>query len=248
MLIMPRRELLVPAQGRERILRRPAIIRPREYGFRAAIGGRGGHTPDFPSIAGSAKTAESASGSPFTVSLPASIAAGELLVAIADRAGGAQTFTWPGSWSEIASVDISGRHIAIAKLTATGSEGASISVTSSLGTSQNRTAICLRITPWASVEISSSATGSSANPNPPSLSPSWGSYKTLWLAFAAGGNSTSSVSSYPSNYTLSQLYNSGFTWSVHSARQNETATENPGTYTMNVSAVWAAYTVGVKGA
>lgn len=100
------------------------------------------------------------------------------------------------------------------------------------------------------------ANGLSATPDPPSQTPtSWGAEDTLWIAL--GGSDTSrTFDAFPTNYTQEDHTTAG----GHAAssggaggagmgvcyRQLNTATEDPGTFTISASDDWACLTVAVR--
>lgn len=100
------------------------------------------------------------------------------------------------------------------------------------------------------VAVSTGATGTSANPDPDSLSPSWGSADTLWIAHENRDNATATVSAYPTSYTLGQIDQAGSVGGTqccgYAARQNATATEDPATFTVASSGTWAAITIAIR--
>lgn len=99
---------------------------------------------------------------------------------------------------------------------------------------------------------SSSATGTSVSPDPPSLAPSWGSRTTLWFSVAARADTTAvdDVSASPALYVDNELSTDTGTGPglglVTSWRQVEAASENPGAYTLAGSEDWAALTLAIE--
>lgn len=90
-------------------------------------------------------------------------------------------------------------------------------------------------------EVVSATAGATANPDPASITPSWGTASaTLYLPIVgySSSTSTSSVSSYPTNYTLQNSNVGGALISVSlgvCARRIVGSPENPGTYTLSAS-------------
>lgn len=189
----------------------------------------------------------------YDVPLPPGIQAGNLLIiAVTLRVSSARTTSTPSGWSPLyttaGSTDLR-RHSAYYRV-ADGTEGGTVRVSAS-GDARWGT-VSYRVSSFSGTpEASSASLGSSSTPNSPSLSPSWGSAKTLWLAII-GQMPTSeggSVSSYPSGYTGGIFGASGgsiaLTASAH--RQLEASSEDPGAFSMPSSANWVAYTVAVRG-
>lgn len=173
-----------------------------------------------------------------TVNLPASIASGDLLIAIfaADATPG--TITWPAGWTQLFTSRIS-----VAYKIATGSEGSTMTVTTvnSVPTGWRT----MRITNWHGTTPPESAntTGSSTNANPPSLTPSWGTDETLWIA--AMGGPACTISGFPSGFTGNQ-YSKNTTASIGVATLGErAASKDPGTFT-NTTFGWGAATIAVR--
>lgn len=96
--------------------------------------------------------------------------------------------------------------------------------------------------------ISSSATGSSTIPNPPSLTPSFGTQKTLWLASEFHGAAVDPVTAYPSGYTWNETNNlQNIAYIGVATKAASAASEDPGTFTLTSSGDWVAYTIGIRG-
>lgn len=91
---------------------------------------------------------------------------------------------------------------------------------------------------------------SGANPDPGSLTPSWGSAGNLWLAGCAYADGTTTVSGYPSGYDDDQTnerYNTSAGIGVGVAAKVQTATtDNPGTLTLSASEEHVVFTIAVK--
>jgi hypothetical protein len=131
---------------------------------------------------------------------------------------------------------------------ASGSEGATVVVTTTGNGVIAHTPY--RITGYQGApEVSAAATGTDVNPNPSSLSPSWGTRQVLWIA-AEGQVGSNAVNDFPSNYT-DGLYDGephitgGAT--VGSARRELTASsEDPGAFTTTAATAWVAATIGIR--
>lgn len=190
---------------------------------------------------------------PHAVALPASITAGELLlIFITIQWGGAITLTTPsGGWNPLYNVAGGGdlRRFAAYYKVASGSEGATVSVSAS-GACRWSASSC-RISGYqGNPEAGTTATGSSANPNPPSLAPTWGSAKTLWLAVEGDIAASSTTPTPPTNY-IDQVTSLHFTNPFRSRtafarRELEAASDDPGTFTIGASGQWAANTVAIR--
>lgn len=197
----------------------------------------------FPQVASITVTFTSVE--PHLIAMPATVNAGDLLyIAYANGHGTAPTP--PAGWNLLATTPNGTRLSNFYKI-ANGTEG---------GTNQSfidggggdTSAQVYRITGWHGTtppEMPAGATGNDTNPNPPSLTASWGAADNLWLAVMACAPGSVTVSAYPSSYTNGQDDGSG-TFMVASARRElNTATENPGAFTAN-STLWVAQTVVVR--
>jgi hypothetical protein len=89
--------------------------------------------------------------------------------------------------------------------------------------------------------------GGSATPDPPSLTPSWGSGDTTWIAFAqCDGNRTTSVYPLADNNTRQSVTTDAASQMI-CTQQIATSPENPGTFTISVSDQWTATTLAIRG-
>lgn len=210
-----------------------------------------------PTIVSSATTAGSAVASPVPINLPASISSGDLLVALI-RLGTNATITFPGGWNALKNEvpDSDSDTVAIAWREADGSEGATFDLT--VSASAKAAAIVYRITgaedpDTQPPEVTTVATGSSADVDPPSISPTGGSKDYLFLALGtSGAGGATGSNTWPSNYDDGQATasstggTSGSRSSVYGAGRELTASsDDPGTFTLGAGRVWSAYTVAV---
>jgi hypothetical protein len=209
-----------------------------------------------PAIVGTpAETAISTAGTSHVVNLPSG-ATGNLLIAVMDKGSTSATVNALAGWNELLD-EASANGLYIAWRTCDGTEGATTTFTLSANT---RGA-------WAVYEISghinpatqppqigTTATGTSVNPNPPSVSVTGGSKDILAIAlFGMAGEQADDetlVTSFPTNYTLGQVEVTGGVAGTNlggmlgaAARQVTTATEDPGTFTAIDNAAWRAQTV-----
>lgn len=190
--------------------------------------------------------------------LPPNISAGDLLIVMVTF-DGVPTVTWPAGWNQAAN-DLFALSNGTAiraegkKRTADGTEGGSITVTTSV--SEGRSHIALRITGQHSstVPAVATATGVSTNPNPASLNPAdWDIEDTLWIAYAghdAGGADDDDITAYPTNYTGTVIVQSnldaGGSGCAAAWRNNAVASEDPGTFTTPTSEDWICATIAVR--
>ena len=187
------------------------------------------------------------------VNMPATVNSGDLLEVFFTN-DATDTVATPTGWiqlfSEVRSPSV--RHGGYYRI-ADGTEGGTTVDFVTSGT-ETAMAVVYRITSWHGTtppEVGTFAEATSANPDPPSLTPSWGAAETLWIAhYGADDNGTGTNDAIPTSYTngLSGRAND-FTSScmAASARRNlNAASDNPGTFTMNNSSPWVANLTAVR--
>ena len=187
-----------------------------------------------------------------TVSLPASIQAGELLIVVFSSHG-SESVGWPAGWNEIFETAEGGGNatLAVAWREADGGEGATITVTT--GTAEESGHVSLRISgaedpDTQPPEISAGAEAASgAQPDPDNLTPTGGAEDFLWIAIC-GWNERILTGTDPTNYSGAVVQQAS-AWSdngaVASFRDLNAASENPGIFQMSSSDAWVAATVAV---
>lgn len=238
---------------------RGSILAPSLNGFLAtetddALRGAGKVTPPGSAFTITLGTTYNTGGTTATshvISLPASHASGDLLLVVfqtdSDRA---DTVTFPGDWTQLfeVQVDAAGSsNLAVGYKTSDGT-GTTVTLTTAMG--ENATGRVYRIQNWygSGAPEYATATGTSANPDPPNLTPTWGSAATWWLACYSNNGGVGANSVYP--LTDNQWFaGTGGSGSAGGAAcdQVETATsKNPGTFTDDFSAAWAAATIAVR--
>ncbi|OGG60690.1 hypothetical protein A2765_03830 [Candidatus Kaiserbacteria bacterium RIFCSPHIGHO2_01_FULL_56_24] len=183
-------------------------------------------------------SAETLATTSHSVALPAGIAAGdELLVLFSAKT---VTFNLPTGWTELYNSGADDPGLFVIRRVADGGEGSTLTVTT--GGAQKSDHVSYRFSGAAAAEISTAATGTSVNPDPPSLTPAGGALDYLWLAIEA--NAGDSASAYPTSYTngFEVIGDAGI---ASARRELNAASENPGTFTIAASNVWKAVTVAV---
>ncbi len=203
----------------------------------------------FPVVSGSTNSQETANTTTSNVTLPGSIASGDLVLAfLALDAGAGTAPTWPSPWVSILADQGTGFNVYVGYLIASGGE-TTVAVTH---TSERSNHIALRITSWHGTtppEITVKANGSSTTPDPPSLTPSWGALDTLWIALTGCDDSATPypITAWP--YANNQASNATATSAADLAlctNNVNAASQDPGTFTMTVTETWNAYTVAVR--
>lgn len=203
-------------------------------------------------------TSGGTSGTP-SVTLPGSIASGDLLVVLfAPNNNILQSV--PTGWTKIKELQlISSSNLMgfVLVRVADGSEGTSLNITLFNSGSVKWSAVAWRITgsdTSTTPEISSDTSASSTTPDPLSLSPAGGSkdYLALWLG-VSNNQPTMPPSGVPTNYSNAVGVKSGGTGSAASkstafgaSRQlSGASSEDPPSWTIDTSSAWAAWTLMV---
>lgn len=176
------------------------------------------------------------------LNLPPNISSGDLLLLFVMVHN--QTITDLSGWDVLHSAIGSGtdRSRIYAK-EATGSEGST--VTLSLSGTSRASCNAYRITGWSGdltssgIAISSLVAASTLTPNPPNLTPSWGSAENLWFAidwYTDSNTTFTPPGAYPTNYGLGQLFVKNGAGSsgqllATAARLLTATSEDPGVFT-----------------
>lgn len=206
----------------------------------------------YPSIQTITETTFSSETTSHDVNMPASVDSGDLLVILFTANNG--TVSTPAGWTEQYQELMDGDGAAVCyKKISDGTEGGT---TVDLVTDSSSAAVAqvLRVVDnlgtLAGVE-SATADGSSEFPDPPSLSASWGTEHTLWVAVAHYIDDQATVDSYPSGYTGGTylITNIGSNLGAGIAmahNENETTTENPGAFHLNTTEKWRGVTIALR--
>jgi hypothetical protein len=201
----------------------------------------------FPVVQATNTSGESSDVTSHTVSLPANISAGDLLI-VFFSCDANETVTWPtgDGWASIFH-ETNSMTLDIGYKIADGTEGATITVTT--GSAEQSAHISYRITGnhrYLAPEVSTGATGNSTAPNPDSLTPTGGAKDYLWIA-VEGNTDGDAASAYPTNYTNGQTNAVGTTAGANIAvarRELNASSEDPAAFTIPLNK-WVACTVAV---
>jgi hypothetical protein len=213
----------------------------------------------FPTVRSSTNTDDSSgTGTNVTINLPATIRQNDVIFVLY-RCAVAGAIGWPdASWNELfdASSDPADDQMAAAWKRATGTEGGTtIVLTKGSGGKggANAWAIAGSADPVIRPpELSTVATGTSANPNATTCTPTGGAKDYLWLTFQGREGEATSPPTFPTNYTVSQVNaTSGTAGAVTTnvrvnggVRTNlNAASEDAGQWTFSDSEDWTAYTI-----
>jgi len=205
----------------------------------------------FPVTEATATSVEASATTSHTVSLPASIVSGDLLIVwFGVEHTSDSTVAWPGGWTELDETFETSVEAAVAYRIADGTEGASITVTSGQSQKSGHTSYRISGTSGNAPEAAVASAASSFTSNPPNVTPSWGAKDTLWLASqlnptegtVAGGTYV------PASYTdLTYLSSWGTSGSSSVAeRELNAASEDPDVWQLGNTADSVAYTIGVE--
>lgn len=208
-----------------------------------------------PNVSSVTTTAFPGDSTTHNVAMPASVTAGNLLITHICIRNGA-SFTTPTGWTPLwSTTNSTSTHAAFAKI-ADGTEGGT-TVDFSTSGSDSGAAQVYRITDWygtlAGVEVGTPATGSNTAPNPPALTPSWGSTSafTLWLVLSGASDDDSAYTGAPGSFTdlTSTVSGAGANSGaeVGSARRVAAlASLDPGNFALAASQLWVVNTVAVR--
>lgn len=208
----------------------------------------------YPVLESTTTSATNAPGTSHTIQLDGADSAGQLLLAWlmfnADT-----TITGMTGWTALSSNTASPGRSAVYGKIATGSEGSSISATTSSSNAgafivqriSNNSGGLVAGTDYT-VAVASAAT--TANPNPPSVTAGWGSDDNLFIAACCVRGDNDTVTAYPTNYTGEQRVTTnggggGATVGV-AVRQLTSATDDPDTFTLSASEYGRAYTIVIR--
>lgn len=177
-----------------------------------------------------------------SVTMPAGVTSGDELVMIFVEQDG--TITLPTGWTQLynAGSPSTQASLLVCRRTSDGTEGASVTVTTSTGSRSNH--IVYRLSGAGATEASTGATATSTAPNADSLTPSGGAKNYMWLV--AFGQKNATVSAFPTSY--SGGINSSTASDCNAAscqRELNAASEDPAAATITASAEWRAVTLAV---
>lgn len=211
-----------------------------------------------PVDAARAGSSTTAAGTSHTISLPTGIVAGSLVV-IATRFAVASVSTWPAEWQNFLRHDVSPDAAddvnTVVYRKCDGTEGASITVTTSVATKM--ATIARRVSGHEdpvvqAPQINADATGNSVNPDCGSISPIGGSKDYLFFALDQHSGEQTSTVTYPTNYINTQQVTSGTGGAVATncqinsgTRQLTAVSEDPTAFTISGAQEWTAWTLAV---
>ena len=215
--------------------------------------------PDIPTVAGSRVLEQVQANTTAARTFPSLTSltknAGDLLIAIccayqSSAAAGAVFGTWGASFTEFADVGgtTSNMSIGCAYKFSTGSETGTFSVTQAATITGHAALFLLSISgahASSPPEAGAIANGTASAADPAALNPSWGALETLWISIGANGETGTAgaftgPSASPTNYSgdvitaLSADAAGGVQCGI-GFRQNNTASEDVGTWSLDTS-------------
>ena len=255
--------LIVPAKAGVYLPPKPAIVKPENIEFSKnllampfTLGMLPSRSLPLLAFGNTANyTTSTTSTTSHVVSLPTGYAAGDLLLIM--FVVHSSTATTPSGWTLVDTNGVnsnSDNAYIFAKL-ATGSEGSSVTITTSASNLASGISVAItgaRSSLTGMIEFAKLATTStSLTPNPPSLTPTWGSARNIWIAVAFSQDGNYTFSSYPTNYTDKQAIQQtgGFPGNsvIMAGRILSASTEDPGVFTTTANArVWTTYTLAIR--
>lgn len=207
----------------------------------------------FPTVQSRTTGASSATATTHTVTLPATINAGDFLfIAFTSGGGSGTTVTWDnttaGTWTTVASNTQSTnvRGTLLSKV-ADGTEG-SAALSIGLSAAAQVAWTIWRITGCESSSQAVSAVGTSATVTFAALTPAWGALDTLWLAIAHI-NSSPTVSSYSTGYsnpTRAAGAGVGRVTTESCEQLLNATTETPSAWTLSGGTTHVQHTVAIR--
>jgi len=181
------------------------------------------------------------------VNMPAAVDSGDLLIIISQYSG-VDTSVSVSGWTKITQYSTNQGCGVWAKV----SDGTEGGTTVDIYTNDRdyMAARTIRISGWygsiGGIEGGNAYSSGTTQPNPPSLTATWGSADNLWIAAEGNQNSHDTPTSYPTNYTDGDSNTAGGCGCATCFRENATATEDPGVFTLTGSEACRAYTLVIR--
>ena len=183
-----------------------------------------------------------------SITFPAGIVAGELLLAFVSIDGTQTTADNEGRWTKIAGQQKNGSIVTGAVFAKIAEASGSADDLTVISANEQASWVTFRISGHGGLPTASMANGSSTNSNPPSHTPPYGAQDYLWIVSRHGDGATGvTAGNQPANYsnlTGVTHANAGGA-STHTAeRELNASSTDPGTFTSALEQ-WATFTVAV---
>lgn len=198
----------------------------------------------FPQVEATSSYSTDSQDTTHVIGIPTGTVDGDVLVAIFAGTG-TPSHSPPASWTTLLQPTSTFRTSVHWKIAS--SEGADFTITTSTGT--RASARVFRISGATSVEADVGSGSDTAAPDPPSLTPSWGSQDTLWIAVVGALWVNNLSVTAPTNYANVLSRNTQFieTGAVVTAqRENSVATEDPAAFAISASEPSLPLTIAVE--
>ncbi len=212
----------------------------------------------FPVVVNTAETAVSTAGTSHAITLPASLVAGNLIV-ILTNIGSTSSFNSLGGWTELVDDGVAAG-MTIWYRRSDGTEGATVTFTSS-GTTRSAS-IAYQIQGAAdpatrTPELSTVATGTSISPQSTIVTPTGGAKDYLWISVAGMAGEEADDDTWVNTPPTNFLPNPPLQKSCGTAGTNlgglimaasfasNATSQTPGSFNVDVSAAWRAYTIAI---
>jgi hypothetical protein len=216
----------------------------------------------FPEVVGRDGGDRDVNGTNHTINLPdGSNVVGRRLIVFfgvdGDQASGDPGISWPAGWTEMFGVNESGLIYCRAEAryrVIDGTEGFdgtddTITITTTLSEMSAHVSYLIEAYGSELVEDQANSGGNTANPDPPSLTPSWGADDSLWIAGCCYDRGDRSVSDYPDNYSNGQSQRSNNSVGVGVAtceREYRATSDDPNTFTISSGQRCVVWTVALQ--
>ena len=212
----------------------------------------------FPSIGTTAESSTNTAGTSHVVTLPTGIVAGNLILICMDIGSTSATLNAHADYTELLDEAVANGLKILYRWAAGGETNPTL--TSSASTRDATITFRISDAEHPSVrapEIGTTATGTSATPDPPAVTPTGGAKDYLWIAFFGSAGEEVDDDTWantpPTSYTPSPpLQKSCGTAGANlggligaASRQLNATTDNPATFGIDVSAAWRAQTIAV---
>jgi len=189
---------------------------------------------NFPTIVNVVTTSTSTTS--HVINLPPGMVAGNMCIVQFLPGTTASVVTWPGGWTVLAATTTApSTHFAYRIID--GTEGATITVSSSVGTTGCAIANHIRdahLTQTPEI-LEGSVAGGAGSANPPALTASWGAEANLWIA-AQSSTNQNVVTGNPAGYTLFPIFENTGGSIATAGRTLIAATDDPGLFTFGGTA------------
>lgn len=214
-----------------------------------AMGSGGGGGDGYPDLLYSS-SGYSSNGTSHGITLP-TVASGDLLCIVIGHGGSNASLALPSPWA-LASSPTGGASPALFYyLVCSGAEGGTtVAATTSVNRSTFHFIYRFAAGTWSGTPTATRGSlVDTATPDPPSVTPSWGSAKTFWIAAFVSQGSGGSVSVYPlpngnAFQSDSPATNAGYGAACWS--KQEVSTLNPGTFTKGATGFSTALTAAIQ--